>query len=52
MNRGAFDAAACEIVEEVIPEVVSFHFGLPDEALVGACQIYRVSHDFVRDNGQ
>jgi nitronate monooxygenase len=34
VNRGAFDSAACEIVEEVIPEVVSFHFGLPDEALV------------------
>ena len=34
VNRGTFDAAACEIVEEVIPEVVSFHFGLPDETLV------------------
>ena len=34
VNRGAFDAAVCEIVEEVIPEVVSFHFGLPDETLV------------------
>jgi nitronate monooxygenase len=35
MNRGAFDPAGCEIVEEVTPEVVSFHFGLPDEALLG-----------------
>jgi nitronate monooxygenase len=35
MNRGAFDSAGCEIVEEVTPEVVSFHFGLPDEALLG-----------------
>jgi nitronate monooxygenase len=34
-SRGAFDAAACEIVEEVTPEVVSFHFGLPAEALLG-----------------
>ncbi len=32
--RGAFDTAACEIVEEVTPEVVSFHFGLPDEPLL------------------
>ena len=34
VNRGAFDAASCEIVEEVAPKVVSFHFGLPDEALL------------------
>ena len=34
VNRGAFDAAACEMVEEVSPEVVSFHFGLPEEALL------------------
>jgi nitronate monooxygenase len=34
VNRGTFDSAACEIVEEVTPEVVSFHFGLPDAALV------------------
>ena len=34
MNRGTFDAAVCEIVEEVNPEVVSFHFGLPDKSLV------------------
>src|SRR5712692_2078178 len=33
-NRTAFDAAMCEVVEEVKPEVVSFHFGLPDNALV------------------
>jgi nitronate monooxygenase len=33
-SRGAFDAAACEIVEEVTPEVVSFHFGLPDATLL------------------
>jgi nitronate monooxygenase len=34
VNRGTFDAAFCEIVEEVNPEVVSFHFGLPDKTLV------------------
>jgi nitronate monooxygenase len=33
-NRAAFDAAFCEVVEELKPEVVSFHFGLPEEALV------------------
>jgi nitronate monooxygenase len=32
--RKPFDAAMCELVEEVRPEVVSFHFGLPDEALL------------------
>ncbi len=29
-----FDAARCELVEELHPEVVSFHFGLPDADLV------------------
>jgi nitronate monooxygenase len=33
-NRAPFDAAMCELVEELKPEVVSFHFGLPDKALV------------------
>ncbi len=37
-NGGAlrlpFDVEMCRIVEEVRPEVVSFHFGLPDPALV------------------
>jgi len=28
-NRSAFDAAFCDVVEEVKPQVVSFHFGLP-----------------------
>ena len=31
--RLPFDAAACAMVEEVRPEVVSFHFGLPDDPL-------------------
>jgi nitronate monooxygenase len=35
VNRGAFDAAVCDIVEDLVPEVVSFHFGLPNERLVG-----------------
>jgi nitronate monooxygenase len=29
-----FDAARCDLVEELAPDVVSFHFGLPDDALV------------------
>ncbi len=29
-----FDAARCELVEDLRPEVVSFHFGLPDESLL------------------
>ena len=33
-NRAPFDAAMCETVEELKPEVVSFHFGLPDQALL------------------
>jgi nitronate monooxygenase len=33
-NRAPFDAQMCELVEELKPEVVSFHFGLPDQALL------------------
>src|SRR5438034_6046695 len=33
-NRAAFDAAFCDVVEELEPEVVSFHFGLPEQHLV------------------
>ena len=37
-NGGAlrlpFDAAMCEVVEELRPQVVSFHFGLPDPKLL------------------
>jgi nitronate monooxygenase len=33
-NRAPFDAAMCELVEELKPEIVSFHFGLPDEPLL------------------
>jgi nitronate monooxygenase len=32
--RLPFDEAMCDVVEEVRPEVVSFHFGLPDEHLL------------------
>jgi nitronate monooxygenase len=33
-NRAPFDLAMCEVVEDLKPEVVSFHFGLPDAALL------------------
>ena len=33
-NRAPFDETMCALVEELKPEVVSFHFGLPDKALV------------------
>lgn len=33
-TRAPFDEAACAIVEEFTPEIVSFHFGLPEDALL------------------
>lgn len=33
-NRAPFDDAFCAVVEEFRPEVVSFHFGLPEPRLV------------------
>lgn len=36
--RRPFDAAMCALVEEVRPEVVSFHFGLPEPALLARVQ--------------
>jgi NAD(P)H-dependent flavin oxidoreductase YrpB (nitropropane dioxygenase family) len=33
-NRRPFDAAFCAVVEELKPQVVSFHFGLPEASLV------------------
>lgn len=33
-SRRPFDEAACELVEELRPPVVSFHFGLPDGVLL------------------
>ena len=33
-NRAPFDDAMCEIVEDLKPEVVSFHYGLPAKALL------------------
>ena len=33
-SRAPFDAAMCELVEELKPKVVSFQFGLPDKTLL------------------
>jgi nitronate monooxygenase len=33
-NRAPFDAAMCALIEELKPEVASFHFGLPEPALL------------------
>ncbi|PWB36204.1 2-nitropropane dioxygenase [Pseudomonas sp. NDM] len=33
-NRAPFDEAACAVLEEFRPEVVSFHFGLPEKNLL------------------
>jgi nitronate monooxygenase len=33
-NRAPFDVAGCEVIEEFRPEVVSFHFGLPEKSLL------------------
>jgi nitronate monooxygenase len=33
-NRAPFDEAMCALVEELKPEVTSFHFGLPDAAMM------------------
>lgn len=33
-GRAPFDAALCALVEAIRPEIVSFHFGLPDDGLL------------------
>ena len=33
-NRAPFDAAFCGVVEELKPQAVSFHFGLPEASLL------------------
>lgn len=34
VGRAPFDDQMCEVVEELKPKVASFHFGLPDQALL------------------
>ncbi len=38
-NRAPFDTAMCEIVEDVRPGVVSFHFGLPEPTLLARVKV-------------
>ena len=38
-NRAPFDEAMCEIVEDLKPEVVSFHFGLPAKPLLDRVKV-------------
>lgn len=33
-NRAPFDAAFCDVIEDLKPQVVSFHFGLPEAPLL------------------
>ena len=33
-NRAPFDEAFCDVVEEIEPAIVSFHFGLPEASLL------------------
>ncbi len=39
VNRAPFDEAMCEVVEEFSPEVVSFHFGLPESSLLDRVKV-------------
>src|SRR5258708_39317748 len=47
-NRAPSDAAMCGLVEELKPEVVSFHSGLPAPVLFGAGQGGRLRREGVR----
>jgi nitronate monooxygenase len=38
-SRMPFDSPTCELVEELQPEIVSFHFGLPDKALLARVKL-------------
>src|SRR6201999_1196144 len=38
-NRAPFDAEFCQVVEALKPEVVSFHFGLPEPALLNRVKV-------------
>ena len=51
-GRAPFDAAMAEVVEALKPPVVSFHFGLPEEALLAAGQGRRGKSLFLRDDGR
>jgi nitronate monooxygenase len=38
-SRTPFDDAMCAVVEELKPEVVSFHYGMPDSALIARIKV-------------
>jgi nitronate monooxygenase len=50
-NRAPFDDAFCQLVEEVRPEIVSFHFGLPVLCLARPRQGDRSRGYFLGDDG-
>src|SRR5260221_11445502 len=48
-NRTAFNSIMCDVVEETKPDVVSFHFGLPEAGLLqrlkaGPFLVMRLAH--------
>ena len=51
-GRAPFDAAMAEVVEALKPPVVSFHFGLPEEALLERVEGERSKILFLRDHGR
>ncbi len=50
-NRAPFDAAMCDVVVGVRPAVVSFHFGLPEPALVKRVKACRRRRSELGHNG-
>ena len=49
-NRAPFDDEFCGLVEDFRPEVVSFHFGLPDARIAGPGQSGRRQDHIVGDH--
>ena len=51
VNRAPFDEGMCELIEEYKPEVVSFHFGLPQPRAPQPCEGVRLSGTQLGDHG-
>ncbi len=49
-NRAPFNEAACEVVEAFRPEVVSFHFGLPEKSLLDRVKATGAKVTFIGHN--
>ena len=49
-NRAPFDQMSCDIVEELKPEIVSFHFGLPEQRLLDRVKATGCYRDVVGDD--